>query len=359
MEKRSLQILRYITETDPARHEPYAVAMRAARSIGDHEAMKWAVVGAISQEWPDFPEERKRAFLAAEEIQLELQRAGKTDELKLFQSELAEALYRDCVIKVTWTGDADLDLYVEEPGGTICSRENQRTLCGGVLLGDKASRPNEPGQVSEYYVAPRGFSGDYRLAVRRVWGEVPTGKVTVEIFRNYRSPHETSMKRQVQMDDKGAIVYFNLEQGRRLEKLNPRAIETAAAAEFIADRGIMADQLASYQWSSAARRYRSDNPESAAAKQRLRNNLNRDVAFQPEITTFQVGTGATVQATTADRLYVIVSTPFQLFSDITEVSTFNFVTGDTGTGNGGGVGGGVGGAGGGGGAGIGGGGVGN
>jgi hypothetical protein len=240
------------------------------------------------------------------------------------------------VVKVSWTGEADLDLYVEEPGGTICSRENLRTICGGIMMGDKASRPAESGIVSEYYVAPRGFAGDYRMAIRRVWGEIPTGKVTVEIYRNFRTPQETSMKRQVQLDDKGAIVYFKLDEGRRTEKLNRQAIQGAAAREFIADRGLMAQELASYNWSAAASDFRAAHPDSAAARNRL---LNGDPGFRPEITTFFVGTGMQVQATTADRLYVIVSTPFQLFSDITEVSTFNFVTGDTGVTNGAGAGG--------------------
>ncbi len=344
MERRSLKLLRSIAESNPARHEPFAIAMRAARAIEDDEAIQWATLGILAQEWPENPEILRDAFLAAESIKLDLQRNGDVAALKTFESQLAEALYRDCIIKITWTGDADLDLYVEEPGGTICSRENTRSLCGGVMMGDNASRRDESGQVSEYYVVPRGFTGDYRMAIRRVWGEVPTGKVTVEVYRNYRSPDETSMKRQVKMDDTGAIVVFNLDKGRRTEKLNLAAIQTAAAQEFLADRGLMAQRLAGYSESSASRHARSANPDRQ--RQIARNQLNpRDAGFRPEIEVFPTGVGMSVQATTADRLYVIVSTPFQLFSDITEVSTFNFVTGDAGvTGGGaGGTGGGAGG----------------
>ncbi len=361
MEKRALQILKDISTLFPARHEPYAVAMRAAKKIDDRAAIKWATLGVLSQEWPEHPEQQKEAFRTAEAIKLDLQREGKLDELREFNKDLAQALYRDCVIKVTWTGDADLDLYVEEPGGTICSRENLRTLCGGIMMGDQASRRNESGQVSEHYVLPKGFSGDYRMAIRRVWGTVPTGKVTVEVFRNYRTDHQTSMKRQIQMDDKGAIVLFRLDEGRRTERLNRKAIETAAAQEFIADRGMMARDLAAHQSSSASRHYRAANSE-ADPRLAQNNRLNRrDSGFQPIVEQFFVGTGMTTQATTADRLYVLVSTPFQLFSDITEVSTFNFVTGETGVAGGGagGVGGAGGGAGGGGAGGFGGGGVGN
>ena len=38
------------------------------------------------------------------------------------------------------------------------------------------------------YVCPKGFSGNYRILVRRVWGEVTTGKVTVEVITHYRTP---------------------------------------------------------------------------------------------------------------------------------------------------------------------------
>lgn len=345
MEKRALRLLKYISETNPARHEPFAVAMRAAKRINDVEGIKWATLGILSQEWPNHPQELKDAFLTAETIKLDLKRAGKTEELKQFEADLASALHRDCIIKVTWSGDADLDLYVEEPGGTICSREQSRTVCGGIMLGDKASRTDESGQVSEYYVLPKGFSGDYRVAIRRVWGEVPTGKVTVEVYRNYRSSKETSMKRQVKMDTKGAIVVFKLDEGRRTEKLNQAAIESAAIHGFVADRTQMARQLASYRGSTASRHHLASSPEGRRALEQQRNALRRPIGFRPEITQFFEGTGMTAQATTADRLYVLISTPFQIFSEITEVETFNFVTGETGTGAGAGGGPGGGGAG--------------
>ncbi|MCP4464168.1 MAG: hypothetical protein GY819_15360, partial [Planctomycetaceae bacterium] len=145
MEQRALSLLKSISEQHPSRHEPYAVAMRAAKSINDLEGLKWATVGILSQEWPDYPEELRAAFLTAQTIKMDLKREGKLDELKEFEAQISQALQRDCVVKVTWSGEADLDLYVEEPGGTICSREQERTICGGIMMGDKASRPDESG----------------------------------------------------------------------------------------------------------------------------------------------------------------------------------------------------------------------
>jgi hypothetical protein len=61
-----------------------------------------------------------------------------------------------------------------------------------------------------------------------------------------------------------------------------------------------------------------------------RNNLNRDVGFRPELTVLPASTSLQAFAATADRMYVIVA-PSPFFSDIVQVTTFNFVTGQTGT----------------------------
>ena len=51
----------------------------------------------------------------------QLREDGQQEQASQFESVLNRALVRDCVVKVTWTGDADIDVMVEEPGGTICS----------------------------------------------------------------------------------------------------------------------------------------------------------------------------------------------------------------------------------------------
>ena len=48
-------------------------------------------------------------------------------------------LNSDCVIVVTWTGDADIDLTIEEPTGTVVSQRRPRSVSGGVHLGDATS----------------------------------------------------------------------------------------------------------------------------------------------------------------------------------------------------------------------------
>ena len=43
---------------------------------------------------------------------------------------------RDCKLVVSWTGNADIDLTVQEPTGAVCSFRNPRTTGGGVLEDD-------------------------------------------------------------------------------------------------------------------------------------------------------------------------------------------------------------------------------
>jgi hypothetical protein len=71
------------------------------------------------------------------------------------------------------------------------------------------------------------------------------------------------------------------------------------------------------------------------------------VGYRPQITTLPEGANFSTNAViSADRRYVRMS-PSPTFSQVTEVNTFNFVSGDSGSqgGGGGGFGGGIGGGG--------------
>ena len=117
----------------------------------------------------------------------QLESENRHDEAKAFQAELDRANIRDCLVKVTWTGDADVDVLVLEPSGTECSFRRPRTSGGGVLVGDSATQEsrNVAQGVSETYVCPEAFNGTYRVTIRRVWGKVTAGKVTVNVYAHY------------------------------------------------------------------------------------------------------------------------------------------------------------------------------
>ncbi|MFO0264143.1 MAG: hypothetical protein ACK53V_21145, partial [Planctomycetota bacterium] len=257
----------------------------------------------------------------------------------------------------SWTCDADLDQIVEEPGGSICSRVNPRSIGGGYLMGDEYSKSaNNNGQTTEYYVLPKGFSGDYRLLVRRVWGQVTSGKATVTIRQNFGTENEQSETRQVNVGDKGSLVLFNLPQGRRTEPLEQIALATAVQEQFIVNRSVLAQQLDSrHSRSASADYYRSRYGQLAGGGGQFGGGQMNGpaggglgpnaVGYMPVISTIPSGAQFSVNhATTADRMYVLISTmPF--FTQVTDVTTFTVAQGGGAGGIGGLGGGGLGGGG--------------
>ena len=136
MVDRSLQVLEDLAKTNVSLVQPYEVGLSIAERNKHIEGMRWTSAGVLSHEWPDKPELAKRARYAAATVKTELKKAGNMEEILAFEDELMSARHRDCFIEVSWTGDADIDIYVDEPGGTICSRLNPRTTAGGVYYGD-------------------------------------------------------------------------------------------------------------------------------------------------------------------------------------------------------------------------------
>ena len=335
------------------------LALRAAQKINDKEGIKWATLGILNQAWPTRREVVRQALVAAKGLRKDLKSQGRIKEFNEFGRQLDQALHRDCYIKVTWTGDADVDLFVEEPGGTICSRKNQRTTAGGIMMGDAYSTSaNDSGELAEYYVVPRGFSGRYRLLVKKVWGNVTANKVTVTVYNHYRTKKQSGEQRQISLGDKGAIVQFDLQDGRRSKSLETHAIETQVEQELFVSRAVLAQQFREgYSSLAASDYYRSrlnasrDDEGYAGSIVNTDNvddfvSLPRSVGYRPEIQNFFEGATLTASATTADRLYVLCNvSPF--FSQITEVNTFNSLGGaDNAQGAGGGGAGGGGGGGG-------------
>ena len=328
MEKRAIGLCEDIARAYPTRTEPILMGLRAANRIEDFNGIRWATAGVLSHEWPDHPEVVDEARRSADALRLKLQQSGDSELLTAFEQELIVAKRRDCYAKVSWTGDADLDVYVQEPGGTVCSRLKPRTRSGGVMLGDEfSSGASGSGEMAEYYILPKGFSGEYKLHVRRIWGEVTAGKVTVEIYSNYNSPDQVGEVRQIDLHDPGFSVVFNVEGGRRTESLETHAIASVVDEQVAASRNVLAQQIGGLGGSGSSIGGLDNDIRNFDRLIFGRNRLARPVGYQPIIQTFQTGTSMTVNhATTADRLYVLVSVS-PLFNDIVDVFTFNSAAG--------------------------------
>lgn len=347
---RALKLYQQIAKAEPSRPEPYLQGLAAASRLNDIAGIQWATVGIVSQAWPDkqvpLAENALRKAKAAIE---QLRSEDRMDEAEAFQAALNMALQRDLIVFVRWSGDADVDLTVEEPSGAVCSLRNPRTTGGGVLMND--SLPTT-GDSSEVYICPRGFNGSYRMLIRKVWGKLPTGSVTLEVCTNYGTDKETWKHQQFQVGDRDIVVTFDLEGGRRQEQIAEQQLLQAAADQIALGQDVLFRKLQSVSSSSAMRELAVARQDTAVARQII--GRRGAVGYMPVITVLPQGANMQVRQAviSPDRRYVRV-TPAPFFSTITQVSTFTFsgASGSTGAGPnqqppGGGGGGGIGGGGG-------------
>ena len=190
LDRRALQLFREVAFANPFRPEPYALGLASAKRLDDMDGIRWATLGILSQAWPEEQSGiEDRALRLAKATVDRLRQAGRGDEADAYEKAIEDARLRDVTATVTWTGDADVDLIVQEPAGTVCSLQNPRTTAGGVMLGDAYGTGSSSSGYTETYVCPLGFTGQYRMLVHRVWGTVTAGKVTVDIRTNNPIDH--------------------------------------------------------------------------------------------------------------------------------------------------------------------------
>lgn len=339
-EARALKLYRQVSKLDPSRPEPLALGLALAEKLDDVEALQWATAGILSQAWPSEQAAIwERAYRVAESTLARLKDNNQQEAADKFKSALDQAVSRDCVAVVTWTGEADVDILVEEPAGTICSARNPRTASGGVMAGDNYPRGGEESSeaYSESYSCPQAFNGTYRVLLRRVWGKPTAGKVTVDLYVNYGTDKAEHQRKQIPLGEADSLVTFDVKEGRRTEPLTDQQVVLAARQQMAVGREVLAQQL-NQQINQQTNT--SSLGSLGASRQRAFVNgfnpvLGGAVGYQPVIVTLPEGVQLVASAViSADRRYVRFNgTPF--FSGVGEVNTFNFATGQSGTSNGG------------------------
>jgi hypothetical protein len=340
LDRRALQLCQQVIKLQPLRREAYALGLRSAQRSEDLAGIQWATVGILSQAWPKNEAPIQTAATHAAQAALaQLEQQGRTQELETYRQQLNEAGVRDCLVQVSWTGNADVDIEVEEPTGTICSTAAPRTSAGGVSLGDAyATEDHESPVLSETYVCPQGFAGTYRVRIHRVWGDVAAGKVTVDVYRHQGGDHAQHERRQLDLTDKDAMVVFELDSGRRAEPLENSQLAGALQRQQQISRSVLAQQLDSL----ADPRILPAQSEAMRRRQLL-GALGLGggaVGFQPIIQVLPEGTMMGITGVvSADRRYVRISVA-PVFSTIGDVQTFTFAGSAQETGGGGGGGGG-------------------
>ena len=118
------------------------------------------------------------------------------------------------------------------------------------MLGDALPNPTEQTVegTTETYICPKGFDGEYRVMVRRIWGDVAAGRVNVEIATNLTTDSKGTqagrlIKQQVDLREKDAMLVFRLENGRRQESVEDHVVANAAVRHIEANRTVLAQQF--------------------------------------------------------------------------------------------------------------------
>ncbi|MGA7702882.1 MAG: hypothetical protein WCB27_25085, partial [Thermoguttaceae bacterium] len=352
LDERALQIYRQAASLDPLRPEPYMLGLQAARNTNNLEGLKWASLGILSQAWPkEHADIWEKGAGVAKEVLDKLRAEKRTKEADEFLAKLNEAVARDCVAIVTWTGDGEIDAFVEEPTGTVCSLRNPRTTAGGIMLDDAIRQTGHDGfgGHSAVYVCPKGFDGKYKLFVRRVWGNVTAGKVNVQVITHDLTSQSVVVQKRIPLEKDQAAVVFTLEDGRRKEALAQQQVANAVDAQLAVNRQVLARQLDSSADPEATSTLSQSRDTMSSLTQPPRGGLpggnggqpffgGGAVGYEPVIIWLPQGAMMSVTAViSADRRYVrITAMPF--FSGVSNVDTFNTTNGASnslGSGNGG------------------------
>jgi hypothetical protein len=347
--RQAIRLCRQVATIEPSNREAFALAMTFASKENDVAALKWACAGVLANEWPAGQQEvATRAARLAKASITGLEKQGKMEEAEAFRNAVDEALVRDVEIEFSWNGDADIDMVVEEPSGTVCSLASPRTTSGGTLLAD-TDVPADPTNATqrERYIASEAFAGTYRVLIHKAYGKVTADTVTVQLTLHRGTDREQKIRRQVPIGAEDTMFAIDLPEGRRRQPLFEAQVSQDVAFQQNVGKAILAQQLKGMSDSSAAdslaqSRGASGNPTTPFPQ--FPFTRGGATGYQPVISNLQDGANLTATAVvSADRRYVRVQAqPF--FSGIGAVYTFNFSGGGAGgTGGGGGLGGGGGG----------------
>lgn len=181
----ALAFCKQAADLEPNMPNPYANALVYADKATDVQAdvVHWATENLIRREWAtdDGIDYHKLAGERAGKLVPKFAKAGKkADADRLLKTITAEKT-ADIKVELRWQGEADLDLIVAEPSGSVCSATNKRTSGGGVLKSDILEQTNS--DRSEVYTAVEAFSGSYTLTVKPGLGRSIGGKAQIVVTR--------------------------------------------------------------------------------------------------------------------------------------------------------------------------------
>jgi hypothetical protein len=210
----------------PHRAEPLVMSINLAQNTRDPKRMGDAIDALLALGWPGSDEYlRREARKRAETLAEKLKEDGRTSDANALLARVAAAESRDLYIRLTWDGNADYDLVVQEPLGATAQYSMPRTVFGGSIIKNGYGKNPE-----EIYVCPRGFDGDYTVRISQVYAdpENPPTRLTLESITHEGTTNETKHTQTlVPQDSQAKSVVISLKGGRRktvLPFLSPGAI---------------------------------------------------------------------------------------------------------------------------------------
>jgi hypothetical protein len=327
-EKQALGLYQQAARLQPDRPEPYIMGLRLAEKLKDPEGILWAASGILTHVWvKDYEQWHEKALNALANLEHSFRKAGRQAEAERVQTARRQALERDLKLELTWNGDGDLDLIVEEPKGTVCSFESPLTAGGGVLLNDGYGPKQQ--NCHEDYLCAHGFPGTYVVRVRYVSGNIVGQRAKLKVTRYHGSDHPVVQTMIVPLTKEDRLIRIDLSKGRRDRKSEvPQGAEKNSSLLPALNRYISArpqdsgsrESLQSFRVSRQAGISTGRQVPMVTGVQNVGG-----VAYQPVISVVPEGISLTGSAVVSpDRRYVRLSLSPQ-FTNVTDIFTFSFL----------------------------------
>lgn len=209
---RAGQLLDLASDLEPGNPVPMVMSMSLAERTRNPERMTQAVERFLALGWPETDETwRRETRVRVEALVKTLEEEGRSEEGARLLASLDRSEGRDLFVRLSWAGDADLSLIVDEPLGATARVASPRTVFGGALVANGYGEHPE-----EIYVCPRGFDGDYQIRVERLQGnpDDPARDITLEIVTREGTAEEQAESRPISLPASSPVV-VRLEGGRR------------------------------------------------------------------------------------------------------------------------------------------------